>query len=184
MKLKYKLLFLVLALQAAWILGTTFFQESLLRNGKLVLLETRPVDPRDLLRGDYLILNYKISDVPLRLFTPGTTNAPPGGETIYVLLEPKGPFHEVVQASTKPLMPNTSQVLLKGRSTKWWNLRSWDGSSSVHVEYGLERYYVRENTGNPRGQITVQAAVSASGQALIRRVFIDGKPYADAIKAP
>ena len=63
--MKLKLLILILALQTAWILGTTFIQERALTNGKVVLLETRPVDPRDLLRGDYLTLNYKISDVPL-----------------------------------------------------------------------------------------------------------------------
>jgi uncharacterized membrane-anchored protein len=50
------------------------------------------------------------------------------------------------------------------------------------VEYGLERYYVREGTGNPRGKITVQAAVPDSGQARIKAVFVDGKPYADAMK--
>jgi uncharacterized membrane-anchored protein len=52
----------------------------------------------------------------------------------------------------------------------------------VHVEYGLERYYVREGTGNPRGKITVQAAVPDSGQAQIKQVFVDGKPYGEAMK--
>ncbi len=70
-----------------------------------MLLETRPVDPRDLLRGDYLTLNYKISDVPLDLFTPPQTNGLPPGQTIYVALEPRGQFHEVVRASTEPINP-------------------------------------------------------------------------------
>ena len=59
--MKLKILVLVLALQTAWILGTTFVQERVLAGGKVVLLETRPVDPRDLLRGDYVILNYRIT---------------------------------------------------------------------------------------------------------------------------
>jgi uncharacterized membrane-anchored protein len=50
--MKLKILVLVLALQTAWILGTTLVQERALASGKVVLLETRPVDPRDLLRGD------------------------------------------------------------------------------------------------------------------------------------
>src|ERR1035441_4815613 len=98
--MKLKLLLLVLALQTAWILGTTFVQERALAGGRVVLLETRPVDPRDLLRGDYVILSYKISDVALSLFSPALTNGLAPGETVYVALEPRGQFHEVVLAST------------------------------------------------------------------------------------
>ena len=65
--MKLKILILVLALQTAWILGTTFQQEHALSVGKIVMLETERVDPRDMLRGDYLILNYKISNVPTNL---------------------------------------------------------------------------------------------------------------------
>ena len=49
--------------------------------------------------------------------------------------------------------------------------------NSIHLEYGLERYYVREGTGNPRGKLTVQAAMPSSGNAVIQQVFMDGKPY-------
>src|SRR5512142_3370735 len=99
--MKLKLLILVLALQTAWILGTTFVQERALHSGALVLLETHPVDPRDLLRGDYVTLNYKISTVPLDLFSPAPANALSPGQTVYVGLEPRGQFHEVVLASTR-----------------------------------------------------------------------------------
>ena len=177
--MKLKLLLLILALQTAWILGTTFVQERALARGAVVLLETRPVDPRDLLRGDYVILNYKISDVALDLFSPPRTNALPPGQTGYVALEPLGQFHEVALASTEPITPAAGQVALKGRSQVRWR---GPGVSTVHVEYGLERYYVREGTGNPRGKLTVQAAVSASGRASIKEVFVDGKPYLGVMK--
>jgi uncharacterized membrane-anchored protein len=175
--MKLKLLILVLALQTAWILGTTFVQERVLAGGKVVLLETRPVDPRDLLRGDYVILNYKISDVALS--PPAPTNGLPPGTTVYVALEPRGQFHEVVLASTNRITPGEGQVMLKGHSRAWWNSAA---RQTVHLEYGLERYYVREGTGNPRGKITVQAAVPDSGQAQIKGVFLDGKPYTEAMK--
>jgi uncharacterized membrane-anchored protein len=176
--MKLKLLLLVLALQTAWILGTTFVQERALAGGQLVLLETRPVDPRDLLRGDYVTLSYRISDVALDLFSPALTNAPAPGETVYVALEPRGQFHEVVRASTSRITPAAGQVALKGHSRSWWN----NAAQTVHLEYGLERYYVREGTGNPRGKLTVQAAVPDSGQGRIKEVFVDGKPYAEAMK--
>jgi uncharacterized membrane-anchored protein len=177
--MKLKLLILILALQTAWILGTTFIQERALTNGKIVLLETRPVDPRDLLRGDYLILNYKISDVPLALFAPSQTNGLPPGQTVYVALEPRGQFYEVVRASTEPIEPAAEYVVLKGRTRTWWAANS---RTNVHLDYGLERYYVREGTGNPHGKITVQVAIPGSGQGSIKQVFLDGKPYAEAMK--
>ena len=50
------------------------------------------------------------------------------------------------------------------------------------LEYGLERYYVREGSGNPSGKLTVEAVVPSSGRANIKQVFVDGKPYAEAMK--
>ncbi|MEO8935136.1 MAG: GDYXXLXY domain-containing protein [Xanthomarina sp.] len=38
-----------------------FKKEELLSNGKLVLLELAPVDPRSLMQGDYMTLSYNIS---------------------------------------------------------------------------------------------------------------------------
>ncbi|MTI30110.1 GDYXXLXY domain-containing protein [Xanthovirga aplysinae] len=37
-------------------------KENLLAEGKLILLELAPVDPRSLMQGDYMRLRYKISD--------------------------------------------------------------------------------------------------------------------------
>ena len=37
---------------------------SILRYGTEILLQTALVDPRDLLRGDYVILSYDISTIP------------------------------------------------------------------------------------------------------------------------
>ena len=86
--MKLKLVILVLALQSAWLLGTAAVQEHALAAGKVILLETARVDPRDLLRGDYLILNYKISDVPTNLFSPPVMKDLPYDTKIYVTLAP------------------------------------------------------------------------------------------------
>lgn len=178
--MKIKLFSFVLALQAAWMLGTAITQERVLHGGKLILLETQPVDPRDLLRGDYVILNYKISNVPANLFSPPIAEALPSGQTVYVGLTKHGEFHEVIRASTEPLTAMDGEIILQGRNDerRWWSAQT----NSVHIEYGLERYYVHEGTGNPRGKLTVQAAVPASGKAIIKQVFVDGKPYAEAMK--
>ncbi len=177
--MKTKLLFLVLALQCVWILGTTAVQEHALRAGRLVLLETQPVDPRDFLRGDYLILAYKISDIPWSLFSPPAAKELPPGAGVFVALVPgKNQFYEVARASAEPFTPEPGQVLLRGAIGARWN-----NPASARVDYGLERFYVREGTGHPNGKLTVQAAVPAGGRAIIKEVFVDGVPYARAMKS-
>jgi uncharacterized membrane-anchored protein len=177
--MKTKLFILVLALQSTWILGTTFQQEHALSAGKTIRLETERVDPRDLLRGDYLILNYKISNVPTNLFSPPVATNMPTNTKIFVALAPgTNQFYEVMRASSNEFAPAANEVLLKGASV--WH--RWNTTNAVHVEYGLERYFVAEGKGNPRGKLTVEAVVPASGHASIKRVFVDGIPYAEAMR--
>lgn len=178
--MKLKLLILVLALQTAWVLYTVATQEYALATGPTVLLETQPVDPRDYLRGDYVRLNYKISTISTNMFLPTLTKMPSAGETVYVALAKQGEFHQVVRASTNWFEPTPVELILKGK-TGW----SWWGSTNEHmvrVEYGIERHYVSEGKGNPRGTLTVQAVVPSSHRASIKQVFVDGKPYAEAMK--
>jgi uncharacterized membrane-anchored protein len=178
--MKPRLLILVLALQSAWLLGTVAVQEHALATGKVILLETARVDPRDLLRGDYLILNYKISDVPTNLFSPPVKMDLSADTKIYVALAPAtNQFYVVVKASTNAFVPAADEVLLSGKSA---GLRWNAATNSIHIEYGLERFYVAEGTGNPAGKLTAQVVVPASGRGHVREVFVDGKPYAEAMK--
>lgn len=177
--MRLKLVILVLALQCAWIGYTVATQEHALATGKVILLETQRVDPRDLLRGDYLILNYKISTVPGKLFSPPVKNDLAPGTKIYVALVPgANGFYTITRASTNEFVPSPDEVLLAGKSDNPW----WNATNAVHVIYGIENYYVAENTGNPVGKLTVQVAAPASGRPAIKQVFLDGKPYAEAMR--
>lgn len=176
--MKLKLFILILVLQTAWLIGTVATQEYSLVHGKIILLETQRVDPRDPLRGDYLILNYKISDVPKTLFSPPVQKELPFGAKIFVALaQGTNRYYEVVRASTNAFAPATNEILVCGRNDG----RRW-GTNSIHVVYGIENYYVAENTGNPHGKLTVQAVVPVGGHPKIKQVFVDGKPYAEAMK--
>jgi uncharacterized membrane-anchored protein len=176
--MKRNLFILVLALQSAWVLWTVAVQERALSSGKVITLETERVDPRDLLRGDFLILNYKISDVPTNLFSPPINGDVPPGTTVYVSLELRGDFFSLSRASTNQFEQSAKQVIVQGKRSR----NRLSGTNTIPVDYGLERYFVREGTGNPRGKLTVQAVVPASGRARIKQVFLDGKPYAEAMK--
>jgi len=178
--MKLKILIAVLALQTAWILGTVVTQENILRVGKVVLLETQPVDPRDPLRGDFVRLNYKISNVPLKLLAASVKMDQPYVGNVFVAIAPTGTngFWEITRADIKNISPADNEVVLRGAAGRSW----WNPVGTIRVEYGIEQYFVAEGTGNPRGKLTVQAAVSSSGRATIKEVFVDGKPYVEVMK--
>ena len=178
--MRTKLLALVIALQCAWILGMSLTQERALNARQSVLLETQPVDPRDLLRGDYITLRYKISDVPYSKFAPAGANDLTPGTIVYVALAAStNQFYTITTASLTPFTPKKGEVMLKGACRPGWTATQ---EPAVRVEYGLEAYYVPEGMGNPRGTLTVEAAVGDGGRARIKNVFLDGAPYLEAMK--
>ena len=127
MSIKLKFLFGLVTLQVAWIVGTVGLHEARLHRGFVVLLETAPVDPRDLLRGDYLILSYKISRVPARLVAGLGTNHLSTGTPIFVRLVSQGRFHEVESASTLPLETRDGSPVIRGRLS---GLTRWRGGEA------------------------------------------------------
>ena len=171
----------VLVLQSAWLLGFVFTQGTRAARGHEILLETQPVDPRDLQRSDYLQLNYKISDVSANLFSPPVK---------IELMPGTHRFRGARTGGDEPVLRSHARRHGKfhpgdERSFAARQIRaelSRNSAGSVHVEYGLEQYFVAEGTGQPQGKLTVQAAVSKSGHASIKEVFVDGKPYAGAMK--
>jgi uncharacterized membrane-anchored protein len=73
-KYRWIVILLNLIFLLAYFNNTVAKKEELLEDGKLILLELAPVDPRSLMQGDYMQLRYKISQalshdsVPMRGF--------------------------------------------------------------------------------------------------------------------
>lgn len=162
------------------ILGTIIqSRASILRDGAEVLLKTAPVDPRDFLRGDYVILNYDISSVPVQTIAGGIP-AEPGELTLWVRLkrQPDG-FWTIVESSFQALPPQPETVVL--RSLPFYSSGP-SAIDSIRVQYGIERYYVPEGEGKPieearnDGNVAISVRVSPSGSAQIRSLLVDGKP--------
>ena len=96
--MKRTLIYLALALQVAGLTGFYAWHAAL--PAERYLLRTRPVDPRDLLRGDYVILGYDIATPPA-----GSTEPPGGGGAlVFVRLRPDGKFWvgDAVAAEPRP----------------------------------------------------------------------------------
>lgn len=124
--------------------------------GKIVILQTIPIDPYDLLRGYSQTLNYDISRVSDLTKLPGGNilARQESGSTertkLYVILEepqkrqslaqPPQPWKAVAISGDRPINLPSNRIALEGISQY--------GS----IEYGLERYYLPENKVNELNQ--------------------------------
>ncbi|RYD95354.1 MAG: hypothetical protein EOP54_15930 [Sphingobacteriales bacterium] len=64
MKAKYTIIVINLLLLLGYFNWSIMAKEHTLEKGHLVLLELAPVDPRSLMQGDYMRLNYVINNIP------------------------------------------------------------------------------------------------------------------------
>jgi uncharacterized membrane-anchored protein len=161
--------FLILGLQLALLLALIGSKQVTLLTGKRVLLETIPVDPRDLFRGDYVILNYTISRIDREKWRERSYQP---GEQIYVTLRPRGRFWDAEQVSQTA--PGDSALFLRGKVTH-------AAGDTLRVEYGIESYFVPEGTGHELERaagkgLAVEAAIDRAGRAAIQRVVVEGQP--------
>ncbi|MDH4439756.1 MAG: GDYXXLXY domain-containing protein [Rhizobium sp.] len=154
---------------------------SILRSGTEVLLKTAPVDPRDLLRGDYVVLSYDISTIPtgsLKGERPKTGTWAP----VHVRIMPgTDGFWTVAEASFDPLPTQTGSVVLLSQPVEIYDWQ-WTDGGTLFVSYGIERFYVPEGEGKPiedgrnDRRVSVAARVSEDGVAQIRALMLDGEP--------
>ncbi|MET3842280.1 GDYXXLXY domain-containing protein [Bradyrhizobium sp. OAE829] len=172
------------------ILAMVYQRAEILRNGQEVRLEIVPVDPRDLFRGDYVVLDYRISAVDL---PKNTTTTFTRGQKVFVTLRPNenGKVRAVAISSERPAVSGTD-IVIAGKVTapsvcpfNENGIRDCKtGSDAALVKYGLESYFVPQGEGKKietteKARLEVVAAVTPSGQAAIKRLLIDGKPVYD-----
>lgn len=118
---------------------------TVLANGTSIRLKTVPVDPRDLLRGEYVVLNYEFSSLSSTLIE-GSWPEDRGTQTLWVRLRPDDEnFWHPVGASFGPLEADEGSVILRSQEFDFQPMK--EKPSTVRAEYGLERYYVAEGEG-------------------------------------
>ncbi|RCS24112.1 hypothetical protein DUT91_07195 [Phyllobacterium salinisoli] len=171
---------LVALFQSSILYASIVKRASILRDGKDIVLLTQPVDPRDLMRGDYVTLGYGISSIK-RSDIAGKPDSETENSNIYVTVKP-GPNEnwQFSRASFQPIKDIAAdEIMLKGR-TRYAPPAQPD--ALVGVDYGIERYYIPEGEGaaidDAQRQQNIQAviAVSASGEAQIKALKENGKP--------
>ncbi|MDH3579408.1 MAG: GDYXXLXY domain-containing protein [Hyphomicrobiales bacterium] len=166
-------LFAVAALQSAalgWMIND---RVSLLNSGRQIVLNTVPVDPRSLFRGDYVILNYAIST-----FKPQSLGGDDDfkrGMPVFVTLRKsyRARWQPVAVTSAYPAETPKDQVVIRAI------VRS--AGKTLRVNYGIESYFVPEGEGKKleqlvrQSELQVMVAIGTNGEAAIKGLIVDGK---------
>lgn len=169
---------LVAVLQAAALVWMIWERNQLLENGREIVLQVIPRDPRSLFQGDYVNLDYPIS----RVETPAGTKPPRHGATLYVTLRKNadGTWEAAGVGAERPARIGPDEVLLKGRVT-YTSTGNATTPAIAGLKYGIENYFVPEGTGRDletlvgEKKLAVLVAVDEDGNAGIKGLVVDGK---------
>ncbi len=173
---------IVALVQTVALASIVYGRVSLLKDGREIVAEVIPVDPRDIFRGDYVILGYGFTrgEIP----APEETNQ---GDTIYVTLKPgaaEGQWEVAGLSLTNAQPADPAQVVLKG-IVSYVSNPVGNEPRKVSVRYGIESYFVPEGTGRELEQqvrdkkISAVLAVGKSGEVAIKALVVDGKRLAE-----
>lgn len=180
----------VTAVLLAVLVGMVALRQWPLTTGREVVLATAPVDPRSMLRGDYVDLSYEVSRLsdsamPLPDVRPG--------DVVYVPLtgpDADGLWHPAGVMTESPIGPIP---FLRGMvQSHWEEPGAAAGNESASclqercrtllVTYGIESYFVPENTGRDLedlaregGRLAVAIAIDGRGGAVIAGLIVDGR---------
>ncbi|MFZ2655799.1 MAG: GDYXXLXY domain-containing protein [Victivallales bacterium] len=118
------------------------YRELIIHTGKTVFLRTMPVDPRDPFRGDYVSLNYEISEISKK-FLKGRILSGKDDKYYTVLKKGEKGLYELDYCTSE--RPSGNEVFIKGRYAYSWR---WEPSSkNLSLKYGIEKYFVQQKKG-------------------------------------
>lgn len=167
--------------------------------GSEILIKTKPFDPRDVFRGDYVYLNYEISEITLDKLDASILNIKDDTEEyepfrklrkkdLYVILKEDKGFYEVDKVSLNK--PNQG-IYLKAKYR--YTLQEMPDKENenfdkekekyiipkaigINVDYSLDKYFVPENTGKDledkalKGELLAKVKVY-KGYSLLKEII-------------
>jgi uncharacterized membrane-anchored protein len=166
-----KILLVTVAAQLLILVGMIALRSVPLLTGQTVLVRVMPVDPRDLFRGDYVILSYQFSrtspDKIEGLAVNERGRSRWEGQTVYVpLVADSDQVH--MRAEKVTAVKPEAGLFLKGQMGRYGSL-----------QFGIESYYVQEGSGHRFEQairdrkLSAELAVTSGGQAALRGLRIE-----------
>jgi uncharacterized membrane-anchored protein len=184
-----------LGLQLLVLLAMAVPREWALRFGPVIFLRTAPVDPRDVMRGDYVQLSYEISNVPRELCRDGLARAMQAGENdsapagqsrrarwsggsllppdtlLYAVLKPTVGADGVMELDYLTDVKPRSGLYIRGRLEVL-------NAGVARVRYGLEAYFMQQGDAlelersqagaSSRASLEMQVALGRGGLAVLK----------------
>jgi uncharacterized membrane-anchored protein len=189
----------VVALQTLALAYMIYDRQTMLNGSRVVTLKVTPVDPRDIFRGDFVILSYAISRLePPKIQGDDTFDY---GDKVYVTLVRDGEvWNAAAIARDKPFAIQNG-IVIKGTVDSFQTAEPTattpapDAPSApasteprtiqtaVTVTYGIESYFVPEGTGREieeelrKGDLSVDVAIDAQGRTAIKAMRRKGKVF-------
>ncbi len=152
-----------------------------LNSGTPVLLETQPIDPRSLFRGDYVRLNYTINQL-----TPSELDGDNDFQRydkIYVELQQQEKYWQPIAIHHD--RPTNGKLALAGK-IQYVNKHTFNSSTrktedvtTLRVKYGIENYFVPEGEGlelerrNNDQIVDIRVAIDKFCKAGIKEVLVN-----------
>lgn len=131
--------------------------------GESIVVPVAPVDPRDILRGQYMRLGYEFS-------RPRSSRMAEGND-LWVLMrrdENDGLYHPVEYSSYKGFSKQAfdDDVVMRGSIDRG------------RGEFGVDKYYVPEGTPTPNmSDLTVRLRIGHDHRPRIEAVYLNGQPW-------
>lgn len=172
MKIKKIILLVALGVQILFFGGWILQNEINISENRTtkILLRAVPADPRNLISGNYFILSYDFStmktwkrELSKYDWNWDMVDFDENKKTIYLVMKSDGDYYVPKYfTSKKPVNLEADEVFLKGRN-------AW------RSDFGIGRFYINENTIEPKveDKIEVLVAVSKDGTARILQVYVN-----------
>lgn len=160
---------------------------AVLKTGREVVLPVRPVDPRDFLRGDYVVLGYDLSTVTMSEAELGASfEVFRTGQEVYVTWKDNGDGTWSVAhiGQVPPEAVEAGHVTVRARLENLWRDKVPERRTFM-LRYGIESYFVPEGTGQALEQavrdkkIEAIVAVGGDGTAALKGLVIGGERHLD-----
>ncbi len=170
------------------------FKQYTVWTGETVLLKVQPIDPHDLLRGDFATVEYEISRLDPASIAWDESAGRCCGMPLYVELQQQDDgYWKAIAAHDGRTHTRDGTVLIRGKAQgDYYNYPERTGTgpagafdqptqlpSVVFIRYGIEDIFVPEGSASqlPTGRdhtIAVEAKVDRFGNATPRHFVVDG----------
>jgi uncharacterized membrane-anchored protein len=140
-------------------------KEQLVANGKTVLLQLAPVDPRSLMQGDYMRLDYALTRARKNDDGPAT-------RTVRLKLDAQGVATRIDADVDAPLAMDEARMVMRRRGGMFrsnWRI----GSDAYFFQEGTDHIYTRARYGEYRTDAAGESVLMALRDDKFERLGVD-----------